>query len=189
MTLSPNEAADTLRDIAATEHHSHRLYGYRQASSHLIQWGVLWIIGYGLSSLVPQHGAAIWGTIVTIGFVAGFAIVLRSHSGVAGRTGTRPRIYWRFPAIAVTGLAFIFASIAVMSPVSSRQINAFIPLVVAAGYAVLSLWIGMRFLAVGIALAALTLGGFFLLPAHFDVWMAAVGGGALVLGGLWLRSV
>lgn len=188
MTVSPDEAADTLRDIAATERHSHRLYGYRQASPHLIQWGVLWIVGYGLATIWPQLRGPIWATLVAIGFVAGFAIVLRSHSGVAGLTRTRPRIYWRFPAIAATALTFIFASIAVMSPVSPRQIDAFIPLVVAAGYTLLSLWIGVRFLAVGIALAALTLGGFFLLPTHFELWMAAVGGGALVLGGLWLRG-
>ncbi len=188
MTLSPNEAAETLRDIAATERHSHSLYGYRQASPHLIEWGVLWIVGYGLTAVWPQLGRLIWAAIVAIGFAAGFAIVLRSHSGIAGQTGARPRIYWRFPAIAVTGLVFIFASIAVMSPVSSRQIDAFIPLVVAAGYALLSLWIGVRFLAVGIALAVLTLGGFFLLPANFGPWMAACGGGSLLLAGFWLRT-
>ena len=188
MTLTPDEAADTLRDIAATERHSHRLYGYRQASPHLIQWGVLWMVGYGLTTVWPRLGRPIWATLVAIGLVAGFAIVLRSHSRVAGRTGTRPRIYWRFPAIAVTGLLFVFASVAVMSPVSPRQISAFIPLVVAAGYALMGFWSGLRFTIAGGALAMLTLAGFFLLPMHFGLWMAAVGGGALVLGGLWLRS-
>jgi hypothetical protein len=33
----------------------------------------------------------------------------------------------------------------------------------------------------------LTIVGFFVLPAIFMLWMAVVGGGALVLGGLWLR--
>jgi hypothetical protein len=187
MTLSPNEAAETLRDIAAVETRSHRLYGYRQGSPHLILWGVLWAIGYGLTEPWPQQGREIWSTLVAIGLVGGFVIVLRSHARVANRTGAKPRIYWRFPAIALTGLAFIFAGIAVMGPVSGRQIGAFIPLVVAAGYAVMGFWLGLRFTIAGAVLATLTLAGFFLLPTHFSPWMAMVGGGTLILSGFWLR--
>jgi hypothetical protein len=188
MSLSPNEAADALRDIAAVETRSHRLYGYRQGSPHLILWGVLWAIGYGLNEPWPQQGRAIWSALVAIGLVGGFLIVLRSHAQRANRTGAKPRIYWRFPAIALTGLAFVFASIAVMGPAGGRQIGAFIPLVVAAGYAVMGFWLGLRFTIAGAVLAALTLVGFFLLPAHFSPWMAVVGGGTLMLSGFWLRT-
>jgi hypothetical protein len=188
MSLSPNEAAGTLRDIAAVETRSHRLYGYRQGSPHLILWGALWAIGYGLTESWPQQGRAIWSALVAIGLAGGFVIVLRSHAQVASRTGATPRIYWRFPAITLTGFAFIFASIAVMGPVSPRQIGAFIPLVVAASYAVMGFWLGLRFTIAGAVLAALTLAGFFLLPTHFSVWMAATCGGALMLAGFWLRS-
>jgi hypothetical protein len=37
--------------------------------------------------------------------------------------------------------------------------------------------------------AGLTLGGFFYLPQHFLVWEGFVGGGALILAGLWFRRV
>jgi hypothetical protein len=56
-------------------------------------------------------------------------------------------------------------------------------------YVLIGLWAGMRFVITGIAVAALTLGGFFYLPAHFLLWMAAVGGGALILAGLWMRNI
>jgi hypothetical protein len=39
----------------------------------------------------------------------------------------------------------------------------------------------------GIALAALTLFGYFEVVTHFDMWMAVVGGGSLILAGIWLR--
>jgi hypothetical protein len=186
MSLSPEQATSALRDIAAVETRSHRLYGYRQASPHLILWGVLWAAGYGLTEPWPRWHATIWGTLVMTGLVAGFVIVLCSHSRASGAT---PPVYWRFPAIALTGFVFIFASIAVMSPVNGRQIEAFIPLVVAASYAVMGCWVGLRLTVAGGALAALTLCGFFFVPAYFSLWMAVVGGGALVLGGLWLRRV
>ena len=89
----------------------------------------------------------------------------------------------------LTAFIFIAATLAVMAPVSGRQVGAFIPLVVAASYALAGIWCGSRFIVAGAAIAGLTLAGFFLLPAHFNLWMAAVGGGALLLAGLWLRSV
>jgi hypothetical protein len=187
MHLSPDEAAHTLRDIGAAESRSRRLHGYRQASPHLILWGILWAIGYGLTAALPHLGQPIWTVLVAIGLVAGFLIAVRGAPTVTGEA--KPRIYWRFPAIAATSFAFIAATLAVMAPVSSRQIDAFIPLVVAASYAVMGFWLGLRFTVAGAVLAAFTLFGFFLLPLHFGLWMAAVGGGALVLAGIWLRSV
>jgi hypothetical protein len=198
MTLSPDEAADRLRDIASVEFRSQRAQGYRAASPHLILWGILWAVGYGLTEPWPQRAEAIWTAIVAIGLVAGFALSLsraRRHdaaaAGIVDPTRRRAvaRLRWRFSGIALTALAFITATVAVMGPVSGRQIGAFIPLVMAAGYAVLGLWRGPRFIIAGIVVAGLTLTGFFLLPEHFPMWMAAIGGGALILAGLWLREV
>ena len=39
-----------------------------------------------------------------------------------------------------------------------------------------------------VAIAVLTLVGFFWLPQLFLLWMAVVGGGALIFAGLWLRT-
>jgi hypothetical protein len=53
----------------------------------------------------------------------------------------------------------------------------------------MGVWKGPRFLITGIVVVALTLGGFYFLHDHFFPWMAVVGGGALILAGLWLRTV
>src|SRR5580658_3833718 len=134
MSLSPHEAADALRDIAAVETRSRQVYGYRQASPHLMLWGVLWVVGYGLTALWPSRGSAIWLAIVAIGVVTGFLIELsnaarRGAPAVPGSDAARHR--WAFPAIGLATLVFIAATMVVMAPVSGRQIGAFIPLVVA----------------------------------------------------------
>jgi hypothetical protein len=85
--------------------------------------------------------------------------------------------------------AFLFAIFAVLRPRNPVVSGAVIPLLVAAIYAVMGIWSGLRFLYIGIALAALTLGGWFWLPHYFLLWMAVVGGGSLILVGLWLRKV
>jgi hypothetical protein len=198
MTLSPDEAANALRDIAAVETRSRRAYGYREASPHLILWGVLWAVGYGLHEPWPQRGWAIWMTIIAIGLAADFAISLSDanrRDAQGGRVADPTQLpgeawlRWRFPGIVLTAFAFIAATLAVMAPHSGRQIGAFIPLVVAASYAVAGLWLGLRFIVAGAVIGGLTLGGFFLVPAHFNLWMAGVGGGALILAGCWFRGI
>jgi hypothetical protein len=184
--------------MVAVETRSRRVYGYRRASPHLILWGVLWAVGYGLSEPWPQRAWSIWIVITAIGLAAGFAISLRSairHDAQADRLADptrRPavaRLSWILPGSVLTALAFIAATLAVMAPVTGRQISAFIPLVVAASYAVVGLWRGLRFIVAGAFIAGLTLVGFFLVPAHFALWMAGVGGGALILAGCWFRGV
>jgi hypothetical protein len=57
-------------------------------------------------------------------------------------------------------------------------------------YCLIGIWVrGARMLMAGMTLAALTLFGFFFLKQYFALWMAVVGGGGLVLGGFWLKSV
>jgi len=43
------------------------------------------------------------------------------------------------------------------------------------------------FVAIGLCISALTLIGYFFVGDAFDLWVAFVNGGGLVLGGLWMR--
>jgi hypothetical protein len=86
--------------------------------------------------------------------------------------------------------AFIAAVFVILPPSNDAQISAFFPTVVALFYCLIGIWTrGTRLVFAGIAVAALTLGGYFLLPQYFTLWMAVAGGGALILGGIWLRTV
>ncbi|RYG23105.1 MAG: hypothetical protein EON93_24420 [Burkholderiales bacterium] len=96
---------------------------------------------------------------------------------------------WRYFASFVVIAIFIYALIAVMGPITYNQMSAVFPLVIGIYYAFIGLWTrGWRMLPLGLALIALTAIGYFMLPEHFLYWMAGVGGGGLILGGLWLRS-
>jgi hypothetical protein len=183
MSLSPQDAAAALHDIQAAERRSATLHGYRQGAPHLILLGVLWALGYGQTDLRPAYAQTIWAVVTPIGIVAGF-VILR-----AARSGEKRIDAWRYGAVAATLCAFFFATFYVMAPVSGRQVGAFIPLFVATVYALASVWLGWRYAIAGIAVAILTLAGFALLRQHFPLWMAVVGGGALILAGLWLRRV
>jgi hypothetical protein len=178
VTLSPQEAADALQTIERTGRRSATLRGYGHAAPHLMLWGVLWAIGYGLTDLMPGWAGVIWTVVAAVGLLAGIAAVARSGGA---------RAIWRYAGVVTILIAFCVAAVAIMRPTNGLQIAAFIPLVVAMAYAVGGLWFGTRYLVAGIVLAVLTLGGFFALQTHFLLWMAAVGSAALLLAGFWLR--
>ncbi len=180
MSVSKEQATDALKDAARIERRSAEAYGYRQFSPFLVLWGFVWAIGYGATDLIPQWSGTVWLGADIVGF-AGSALIGRSIK----TTESRPS--WRFLASGLALAAFIAATIAIMPPVSGEQVGAFIPLLVALCYALAGIWTGPRILIAGILLAALTLTGFFFVHAHFALFMAAVGGGGLVLGGLWLK--
>ena len=177
MMPSPEDAATALRDIDSAQARSATLHGYARSSPHLILWGVLWVIGYGLNDLFPAYGGAIWAVIILVGLIGDFSLLRHENAG------------WRYGAVALTLIAFFFAVFAIMAPVSGRQIAAVIALAVGAGYVLAGIWQGPRLVIAGLVVAGLTLAGFFLVGAHFYLWMAGVGGASLVLAGLWLKRV
>jgi hypothetical protein len=183
MPLSNNEAAETLRDISRTERRSASAYGYSTSSPHLILWGVIWAIGYGIDALHPQWSVA-WLSLVVLGSLGSFWIGWRTKPASATQAD------WRYAATFIAVALFISALFAVLPPHTNVQMGAFFPILVSLFYALIGIWTkGRRMIVLGITLAALTLFGFYELPAQFALWMAAVGGGGLILGGIWLRTV
>jgi hypothetical protein len=182
MPISRDQAQDALRDIAQAERRSSSAYGYKSAAPFLILWGLLWIVGYGGTDLWPDRANAIWLGVLIVGTAASTFLGMRIKSNA------KPRFDWRIFATWLAALVFISAMLAVFKPVNGAQVGALIPLLVACSYVVMGIWTGVRLVFAGLIIAALTLGGFFYLPSHFALWMAAVGGGCLIATGLWLRS-
>jgi hypothetical protein len=182
MPVSQTEAAEALRDISNTERRSSTAYGYEKAAPHLILWGVIWFIGYGAPT-VGFSSNYLFPALSLVGVIGSFWIESRDRAKLQGKTE------WRYWATAVAVFFYIFALFAIMPPRDSLQIGAFFPILVSLFYVLLGIWArAPRILVTGIAIAALTLIGFFFLRQYFGPLMAVVGGGGLVLGGLWLRS-
>src|SRR5437879_6690593 len=112
MALSREEAAQALQSIASIEQRSATLRRYRGAAPHLILWGFLWIVGYGLTGIMPARGTAIWAVIAVVGIAAGTLVTFRP---------TDRTVAWRFAAVTATLVVFCAASFAIMAPVEGRQ--------------------------------------------------------------------
>jgi len=181
MSLTSKEAAETLSDAEAAARRSAQIYSYRKASPHLILWGAVWVIGYAGTDLFPAYDNWIWGPLIVVGCAAGLWIGQRTH-----RTGG-PR-GWRMLVLAAIALLFVFSTYAIMHPTHGPQFAAFPALLTGAVYMGVGLWFGFRYVAAGVLVIALTLTGFYFLHQHILLWMAFVGGGAMMLTGLWFRQ-
>jgi hypothetical protein len=182
MPISPQEAADALKDITRTERRTVSAMGYQMAWPHLMIWGVIWTIGYGAMALgVTWDG--LWGVLSLIGTVGSFAVGY-------GMSHKRDKPFdGRYLATFLAIFAFVTALFLILPPKSDAQFGAFFPILVALYYALIGIWTrGLRMLILGALLAVLTLAAFLYFRQHFMPIMTFVGGGGLILGGLWLRS-
>lgn len=184
MEVTKKAAAASLNVIAATEQRSRLLIQYDVSSSIFILWGLLWAVGYGLEYLGTMSGGVSWFVVDGIGIFATVAIIFRKR--MTGVVTVRDR---RLAMAFVSLLAYGGIWSMLIGAFNQRQMDAFWPTLVMCGYILAGIWLGRFFIVLGAILTALVVVGYFGLGAWFELWMMLVGGGGLVVGGLWLRRL
>lgn len=171
--MNHQQAQESLASITSARRRAFELRNYRQGGSTVTAWGFVWLSGYGAQQFIPHIAPWIW----LMGWVAALIWTL-----------TRPRTEYDVQALATWGVVLAFIGLLLLVIGADARIAAMVfGLVLAASYAVLGIWAGKRFAPLG-ALALLTSCiGWWLVPQWFFMAMALGGGGALIVGGLWLR--
>ena len=181
MTIDPTDAASALSDIDSIVRRVRQSRIYNLASLMMMMWGVLVSAGYIATYLSPRSGGISWAAIYLIGIVGSFVISRYDHARAGVRTFDL-RILTAFVLFVAFG---IFCSW--LGHFTPRQLGTFWPIYFMLVYTIAGLWAGYAFVAIGLGITALTLIGYFYIGDWFDLWMAFVNGGGLVLGGLWMR--
>jgi len=144
------------------------------------------VLGYGGTGLFPHYSDYLWDALVVIGVAGGFFIG-RCRRGDGSTAGPRA---WRLAALAAIIIFFVSATYRIMEPHFARQFCAYPALITGTAYMAVGLWSGLRYVVAGVAVVALTLFGFYAIePQLYVYWMAVVGGGSMILAGLWFRTV
>jgi hypothetical protein len=180
--VTAQQAVDALHEVERTERRLSIFYGYERGAPYFLLWGVIWILGYSASALLPTAAGPAWLALDVIGVVAGLFISRATSTGSPRFAYTR-----RYVGASVAIVAFVAATYYVLRPHLGIQLGAFPPLLMALIYVLVGLWSGSRWIAVGMVLGALTLLGYAVIPQYFMLWMASVGGGTLLLTGIWMR--
>jgi len=183
MSLTSKDAAESLAQAEHAGRRSAQVYSYSRSAPHLILWGTILVLGYVQNDLFPQYENWGWIALIVAG-VTGGAIIGRCY-----RLLGRGPFAWRLIAAAAIALFFVFATYTIMSPVRGAATAVFPVLIVGTLHTAFGLWAGLRYVITGVVVLAAALGGFFFLHEHLLLWMAFVGGGSMILAGLWFRTV
>lgn len=179
--IDPGEAASALSDIDSIAHRVRQSRIYDLASLMLMMWGALTFAGYLVTYLAPRYAGYAWPAVYAAGIAGSFAISAFGYSRNRVRT-----FDFRTLVAFLLFIAFgIFCSR--LGHFTPRQLGTFWPIYFMLAYTIAGLWVGHAFVAIGLCITVLTLIGYFLIGDAFDLWMAFVNGGGLILGGLWMR--
>jgi hypothetical protein len=180
--IDSHQASSDLADITDIARRVRQSRFYQHASSMLMLWGALTFVGYVLSFGMPSLAVHGWAVV----FVAGVAGSVLIGALSRKRAGVNT-----FDAKATVAIVMFIAFGAIWSVVvghfTPRQLGAFWPTYFMLPYIIVGLWLGSAFVAIGTAIVALTLIGYFYAGPWFQLWMALVNGGGLLLGGFWMR--
>jgi hypothetical protein len=180
--IDPKEAASALSDIGSISRRVRQSRIYDIASLMLILWGALVFVANIASFLFPRHAGYVWIGANVTGIAGTFAV-----SALAGRRAGVPGSDLRMAAAFLLFFAFgILWSIG-LGHFAPRQLGVFWPTYFMMVYTIAGLWVGPAFVAIGLGITALTLIGYYFVGDTFDLWMAFVNGGGLLLGGFWMR--
>ena len=180
--IDSQQASEALAEINEMTRRVRQSRIYNLASLMLIMWGALVFAGYLGSFLLPRYAGYFWIALNVAGVAGSFAISAFGYP----KTGIRAfdvRMLIAFLLFFVFG----FLCTSVLGQFTPRQMGAFWPIYFMLLYIIAGLWIGQAFVAIGLGISGLALVGYFFIGDWFDLWMAFVDGGGLMLGGLWMR--
>lgn len=176
-------ARKALNDIYDVQRRSAALRFYTAAGGDIFVWGLVWLFANLLSYVNPALSHWFWMVGILIGaFASGFT-GYRSTS----RENKSLSVQQSLAAFVVIALA-LAAIFMVANPSDRLEVNALISMLVALSYCLGGIWKGVRMLIVGVAIGATVIVGWTLLQDWFEVWMGIVGGGLLMLSGIWFRK-
>ena len=179
--IDSKQASEALTEIDEIVGRVRQSRIYNLASLIMIMWGVLVVAGYVATYLSPRSGSYFWTAVYLAGIAGSFAISRLRQTRETVRTFDL-RIFAAFALFVAFG---IFCSW--FGHFTPRQLGTFWPIYFMLAYSIAGLWAGYAFVAIGLGITALTLIGYFFAGSWFDLWMAVVNGGGLMLGGLWMR--
>jgi hypothetical protein len=186
MNISPNEAEEALAAIQTIAQKTRRMISQSGAYKFLIIWGTVWLLGFLSSHFLPNTASYVWMGLDILGGILSAVIGARMNRAVrspsASISGKRIAWFW------LLLFCYCGAAIGVAWPVDGRQLAMLIILFVIVGWLAMGLLLSFFSIWGGLAITGLALIGYFFLPEVFYLLMAILGGGGMIVLGLYIRG-
>ena len=186
MNVSPSEAEEALAAIQTMTQKTRLSIASGSAYISLIITGVVWLIGFTATQFLTAP-LIVWIWVATSLVGGSFATFMGIRTGKRVRaassalTGKRIAIFWAMLTL------FSAAIIAVAHPTDGKQITLLIILLALIGQMGLGLLLSFSATWWTVPVAAVALTGYFLAPDWFYLWMGLLGGGVMIILGVYVR--
>lgn len=189
MNVSLEDAQASLTTIRDVRIQTQRAAISAYANPMLILWGTLWVIAFTATHFYFTQAQVIF---IAMGIVGGLltAIIFYRlyHSKPPFRENPSEHIGWRIAALWILLYLYVMIWLFLLAPFNGMQCNAFISTSVMFACAMMGLWFGSIFMIVlGLAITGVTIAGYYLFTPYYYLWMAVMGGGGLLVAGLYIR--
>jgi hypothetical protein len=182
MNISPEEAADALRNVAASRLAMRRALQNHRGHLHLWLWGLIWI---AMSALNWRYDKA---ALHAVWWLCGIGLVISCGIGMFQGSQIRSRIDRRFLGVCATLLVFgyvvwpfLFGGFQVY-----RTAYAYFTVLWMQVYMVAGIWFDNFWFWLGLTVTVLTLASLIFLPAAF--WAVTMLFGLVLVGtGFYMR--
>jgi hypothetical protein len=187
--ISESEAGEALREIERVHRRTAQAGGYSAASPHLLLSGCIWTAGYVATGLTrPEQWANFWIPLALVGAFGSYFIAYRAHRPEPGNPAARTMHAARGLWISAAMMVFVAATFLLFRPIELTPYLVFPALLLGLAYSIVGAFGLPRFLWIGAGVFAATIAGLLVARESIALWVAAAGGGGLILGGLWLRK-
>jgi len=190
MNVSFEDAKESLTVIEGVTAQTRKAIASSYNGGLLIIWGLIWIAAFLGTHFFLAWAWHIWmglggiGSIVTL-WVSRRQIRLANPIKIPATEKIGWRIFWFWSLLFV----YTFIWLSILRPRNGIQLNAFMCTAIMFAYIVTGLWFKSYYMLwLGIVVTCITLVGFYLIPpGYYCFWMAAMGGGAFLITGLYIR--
>ena len=154
------------------------------------------MIGYATMQFFPEAPRWFWLILDGVGIAGSFRFGRWArNSPVKNANGARIGLSWLILfAFGVIWLTILGPwelnghQLAKYAPDLDRKIAAYWATVPMFAYVLTGLWLDRFFVWLGALVTVATLGGYVFIADYFFLWMAVIGGGSLVVSGLFIRK-
>lgn len=181
MNVSRSEAQEALEAVRRVSNQLRQSVASGSTPYYMILWGAIWFLGYIASHFTRDLLTGwIWLGLVGAGTVISFIVGM--HFRTKMRSGSFGRVMYLWIAL------MVYASLVwwIAAPTKGEQASMLIVVFCMFGYVITGLWMEPTAAWVGAITTALAMIGYTFFLPYFYLWMAFLGGGTLILSGIYI---
>lgn len=179
--MEANEAQLALDQIRLAAEQTRRAVARSGIGWIFVIWGCVWFVGYlGNQFLGGARAGMLWFALDILGGITTAIVGMRTRRRVRTAYG------WRVAGVWLALMAYIGLLVWIAWPMPPERTVVFVTVAISFGYVFVGLWLSPVLLWTGLALTALAILGWLLMPAYLGYWIAFLGGGGLVGLGIYI---